>query len=239
MERLKYYLEGITYDNRETESGNQSFIELNITDSVPDEYAAFPYGIPIDITNFIEENCYCFYCKAPINKKLEACECDSANKDGAHLKACFDFDWETTNEDDVYITFNDLVYRESRRIISRKRHHHYKKILKDKGKHTNKEVLALYELQNHLCFYCGKRLNKTGKHKYHKDHYEPISQEGSNEIDNIVLTCPKCNMDKSDRSGGYYKKIMSKRLSDDQKELVREIHENVRRFRIKYSKSKT
>ncbi len=43
------------------------------------------------------------------------------------------------------------------------------------------------------CFYCGNNLNISN---FHIDHKIPRSKEGSNREDNLVPSCPPCNMRK-------------------------------------------
>lgn len=42
------------------------------------------------------------------------------------------------------------------------------------------------------CAYCGKRHNGT----YHKDHFYPFAMGGTDNKHNILLACPKCNLNK-------------------------------------------
>lgn len=71
--------------------------------------------------------------------------------------------------------------------------------LNNGGKHTAKEILALFKLQSGKCPYCKTKLSKSGSNKYHVDHVMPLSKGGTNDISNIQLLCPKCNMSKSDK----------------------------------------
>jgi 5-methylcytosine-specific restriction endonuclease McrA len=60
------------------------------------------------------------------------------------------------------------------------------------GKHTASEVAALLGLQKGRCAVCRDKLNA----KFHKDHIIPISAGGPNDIKNIQLLCPPCNLAK-------------------------------------------
>lgn len=51
----------------------------------------------------------------------------------------------------------------------------------------------LYCRQDARCAYCGAALRDG----YHIDHKTPVSRGGGNEVENLQLTCPRCNMRKS------------------------------------------
>ena len=71
--------------------------------------------------------------------------------------------------------------------------------LQNGGKHTGTEILQLFDQQSSKCPYCKVKLYKTGKNIFHSDHIVPLSKGGSNDISNIQLLCPKCNMSKHDK----------------------------------------
>lgn len=67
--------------------------------------------------------------------------------------------------------------------------------LQAEGSHTAADVRAQYKSQKGKCWYCGKKVGD----KYHVDHRVPLSRGGSNAPDNLVVTCPRCNLSKNDR----------------------------------------
>ena len=65
-----------------------------------------------------------------------------------------------------------------------------------------------------VCWWCGKQgellddvaiydkanpFNKKGFNMFEIDHYLPVSLGGSNELDNLVLSCRKCNRTKHNK----------------------------------------
>jgi 5-methylcytosine-specific restriction endonuclease McrA len=79
-------------------------------------------------------------------------------------------------------------------------HAHNRRALKRNalGSHTKEEVFQQLERQKIKCYYCKKKLSK-GKDNWHADHIVPISRGGSNDISNIVIACPPCNMRKHNK----------------------------------------
>jgi hypothetical protein len=87
-------------------------------------------------------------------------------------------------------------------------HHDYRRRNKDKrnvwnrrrrraqhGRYTSADIRQHYKSQKGLCWWCSKPLGET----YHVDHRVPISRGGSDNPENLCLTCPHCNLNKSDK----------------------------------------
>jgi len=67
---------------------------------------------------------------------------------------------------------------------------------------TQWDIQQQFRRQKGKCYYCHTKIHLTihGKAGYHADHIVPISREGSsNDINNIVLTCPTCNLKKGNK----------------------------------------
>lgn len=60
------------------------------------------------------------------------------------------------------------------------------------GSHTIEDIQVQYDRQNGCCFYCHKKVGG----KYHVDHVIPIALGGSDDPENLVIACPKCNISK-------------------------------------------
>ena len=71
------------------------------------------------------------------------------------------------------------------------------------GRHTLKQVRALFAAQNGLCAndVCRKPLVvEVGPDRFHEDHILAITLGGTDNIDNIQLLCPTCNLRKGNLS---------------------------------------
>lgn len=60
------------------------------------------------------------------------------------------------------------------------------------GTHTAADVAAQYLRQHGRCYWCAVKVGKT----YHVDHVTPLVKKGSNGPDNLVISCPACNLSK-------------------------------------------
>jgi len=71
------------------------------------------------------------------------------------------------------------------------------------GAHTTKDIRELYELQHRRCGYCGISLFN----EYHVDHIMPLSKNGSNDPENLMIACRDCNLSKRDRLFDEWKRV--------------------------------
>lgn len=60
------------------------------------------------------------------------------------------------------------------------------------GQITEQDVERQYDMQEGLCYWCS---NPVGE-KYHIDHFIPMSRNGKNVPENIVIACSTCNWSK-------------------------------------------
>ncbi len=61
--------------------------------------------------------------------------------------------------------------------------------------------IQAWEDQGRICHYCDKKLAKPGTKAgrgTHFDHKQPQSKGGSNDWQNLALSCKRCNTDKGD-----------------------------------------
>ncbi|QPB43420.1 HNH endonuclease [Rodentibacter haemolyticus] len=64
------------------------------------------------------------------------------------------------------------------------------------GSYTEQEISILRNKLNDMCRFCGKSLNGGGD----IEHLTPISRGGSNNINNLTLSCHKCNKEKTNKT---------------------------------------
>lgn len=64
------------------------------------------------------------------------------------------------------------------------------------GHFTRTDLEIIVRNQAGRCWWCRRRLSRTG---FHIDHRQPLARGGDNNPSNIVLACPRCNMKKSAR----------------------------------------
>jgi 5-methylcytosine-specific restriction endonuclease McrA len=74
---------------------------------------------------------------------------------------------------------------------------------------SGNDVLAVLKLYEFSCVYCSKKLKNA---PWHLDHFYPLSKGGKNKIENIVPSCPRCNVMKGDLDGMQFVKWCKKVL---------------------------
>jgi 5-methylcytosine-specific restriction endonuclease McrA len=67
--------------------------------------------------------------------------------------------------------------------------------LRNGGSHSAEQVLNLLKKQLDRCHYCGEKLTE-----WHQEHKTPLSRGGTDNIENIVVSCPSCNWRKRDKT---------------------------------------
>lgn len=115
---------------------------------------------------------------------------------GNNQEHCIDYAMEWTRNHPDRKRESDKHYRENNyeAVSKRKRAYTHRKRSAN-GSFTQSDIDLLFKTQKGKCWWCGKKLGKT----YHIDHRIPLSRGGSNNPENLCLTCPKCNLSKSDK----------------------------------------
>lgn len=78
--------------------------------------------------------------------------------------------------------------------------------------------LLLWRIQGGKCFYCEEYIEDYKRS--HIDHFEPFVYSQNNSLENLTLSCPKCNLIKSSKcfktgqeGKDYVKKVRQRKMS--------------------------
>lgn len=63
------------------------------------------------------------------------------------------------------------------------------------GAPRSKAIVDLYKRSKGKCYYCGVDVGQN----YHIDHVIPLTRGGTNDLSNLVIACPSCNLRKHDK----------------------------------------
>lgn len=71
------------------------------------------------------------------------------------------------------------------------------------GKISAQDIKTQYLIQGGLCYWCERPVNEN----YHLDHLIPLSRGGLHSVNNIVISCPKCNVTKNNKTPEEFRKF--------------------------------
>lgn len=91
-----------------------------------------------------------------------------------------------------HLRANDPSYRRHCVAVANRRREH---AIRNGGRFTAGDIELILRSQKGLCWWCGKKVGD----KYHVDHRIPLSRGGSNAPENLVISCPPCNLSKNDK----------------------------------------
>lgn len=63
------------------------------------------------------------------------------------------------------------------------------------GEYSTQDIRIMMRMQKRKCWWCGCSI----KDRYHVDHRIPLSRGGTNNPENLCLTCPSCNLKKHNK----------------------------------------
>jgi len=70
------------------------------------------------------------------------------------------------------------------------------RIKQSEGQHTAEDIKRLIAGQKGHCWWCSKKIPDD---KHHVDHRIPIAKGGGNGVENLVISCARCNHKKSSK----------------------------------------
>lgn len=145
-------------------------------------------GWPEHLKQYILSNAECAYCGKSIYKNFYSCRCGETGS--YHLN-----------------NWNHDIEKEWERSRQKAKSSTRKQREKSAGaKYTKTDILKLQKIHNNCCYFCGKESKKLSV-----DHLVPISRNGKNSKDNLVLACLSCNSAKGSLTESEFWEILAKR----------------------------
>lgn len=94
------------------------------------------------------------------------------------------------------LEYASMYQKEHPEVATAIQHKRRARKLGGEGSYTIEELNALFEQQEGFCYYCKELLYSSFDKQIHVEHMTPLCRGGTNSIDNIVLSCSKCNFSK-------------------------------------------
>ena len=120
------------------------------------------------------ERCKALYYADPIKYRTLTLNWANANRDRVIQRS---IEWQKNNPDKVRA----------------RTHRRRARIREAGGTFTAADVKLQFRSQKGLCWWCGCQLEGNN---YHVDHLTPLARGGTNAPNNLVISCPKCNLSK-------------------------------------------
>ena len=130
--------------------------------------------------------------RTPEEKKIEAERIRKYRQDNPEATRKTRQKSYQNNRDKVIKRNTEYAKTEKGRAISRLKHQR-KRIKIKEGDVTADELVELKSNIN-KCYWCNTKIIKNN---YHIDHYVPLAKGGKHTIDNLVISCPTCNLKKN------------------------------------------
>jgi 5-methylcytosine-specific restriction endonuclease McrA len=150
-----------------------------------------PHG---HITNRITKEGSCVECvaiKAKSNSKKEYDRNRYINNSDAIKEKRLNSYYLNKNKENSYTKFYARNNPDKIRII--KSNYKFKRRALEKTGASTKELKIWLSKQHKICYWCNKKCDDD----FHIDHYLPLSKGGLHKIENLVISCPTCNLTKS------------------------------------------
>lgn len=128
------------------------------------------------------------------NQDYNKARCSSWAKNNPEKNRARSFRWYHANPDKARTSSRESYRKhpQSKKFSARKRR---AKLKRAQGEHTPQDIVKLYIWQRGKCYWCKKRLPP----KFHIDHMFPLALGGTDDLGNLCLACPNCNLHKSNK----------------------------------------
>lgn len=216
IQRLPYFIELSIWssDFCETRLTSDESLRQAVTNGM------FANGLPLDYVEFYLEHGRCAHCNATISSDFGKCRCGKPRGKIRHL----DIKYPTHLYQSHYLK---LFNRELGRVRAAKR---AQMIQDNGGSFDKKHVGGMYKAQRGLCYFCARKI-EIGSKSMHVDHYQSLADGGRNDLSNMVLTCPKCNMLKNATHGDRFDLHSRKTRSPELNEILKVIRRDLNAYK--------
>lgn len=103
--------------------------------------------------------------------------------------------WRVLNRDKLNAARAEWAKQNPEKVRLTKQNYKHKRRAIEAVGITTAQLTQWRNAQNKICHWCSADCEAA----FHVDHYFPLSKGGRHEIDNLVISCPSCNLQKSDR----------------------------------------
>jgi hypothetical protein len=162
-------------------------------------------GMTARFAHFIHKHCRCKFCKKQVQFPTEM----------------------------FHSIFDEVSGRENAINYSQRKAFRRKKRLSAAGgQYSKSDIDGLFLIQNGHCCYCDSSLlSADGKNIFHIDHYVSVSNGGTNDLSNLVLACPSCNIKKGNANGDSFVREIAGSLSEDNRLAANKTRRQVSRYK--------
>jgi 5-methylcytosine-specific restriction endonuclease McrA len=188
-------------------------------------------GMTDDLAHFIHKYCRCKYCKKQVTQNLERCGCGKQKDKLIHVefptKIFYSIFYEVSSRENAIDYSQRKAFRRKKRLSSAG------------GQYSKSDIKGLFSIQKGLCYYCGTSLiSADGKNIFHIDHYVSVSNGGTNDLSNLVLACPSCNIKKGNANGDCFVRNIATSLSEENRLAANKTRRQVSRYKARLVKYK-
>lgn len=117
-------------------------------------------------------------------------------KDSAEYKrkkAAYDREYRRKNKERLAAVKAEWRAKNADLIREVKRSHKHRRRAVKRDGMSGAELAAWVQKTPKRCYWCGESCGDD----FHVDHYKPLARGGRHEEDNLVMSCPTCNLQKS------------------------------------------
>ena len=181
-------------------------------------------GMTARFAHFIHKHCRCKFCKKQVPQNLARCDC--GKQESKLIQVEFPTEMFHSIFDEVSGRENAINYSQ-RKAFRRK-----KRLSAAGGQYSKSDIDGLFLIQNGHCCYCDSSLlSADGKNIFHIDHYVSVSNGGTNDLSNLVLACPSCNIKKGNANGDSFVREIAGSLSEDNRLAANKTRRQVSRYK--------